>query len=57
MTDNPLVWFWTAMVFASIAWYSYLLFHIGIKGGWEIFRMTRVLSGRPDAKRTGPEEP
>jgi hypothetical protein len=57
MTDNPLVWFWTAMVFASIAWYSYLLFHIGIRGGWEIVRMTRVLSGRPDAKASEPPRP
>lgn len=47
MTSNPFVWFWSAMILASIGWYSYLLFHVGIKGGWEIFRMTRALSQQP----------
>ena len=45
--NNLYVWFWTAMIFASIAWYAYLLFHVGIKGGWDILRMIRALSGRP----------
>jgi hypothetical protein len=38
--------FWAAMIFASIAWYGFLFFYIGIKGGWEILRMTRTLGER-----------
>jgi len=48
MIDQCFIWFWTAMVFGSVAWYGYLLFHVGIKGGWDIVRMIRVLSARPD---------
>ncbi len=40
------VWFWTAMIFASIAWYAFLLFYVGIKGGREIFQMARSLAER-----------
>lgn len=39
-------WFWTAMIFGSIAWYFFLLFYVGYKGGWEILRMTRALASR-----------
>ena len=42
-----LIWFWTAMIFLSIAWYFLLLFYVGFKGGVEIFRMARILSDRP----------
>lgn len=41
--DTFFKWFWTAVVFASIAWYAFLLFWLGTKGGIEIFRMIRVL--------------
>ena len=41
-------WFWTAMVFASIAWYTVLLFYVGIKGGHEILQMARTLSERTE---------
>ena len=41
---TPLVWFWTAIIFLSIAWYAMLLFYVGAKGGREIFQMTRDLS-------------
>ena len=44
--SNPYVWFWAAMVFASLAWYSYLLFHVGWKGGWDIVELARELSRR-----------
>jgi len=57
MTDNPFVWFWAAMIFASILWYSYLLFHVGIKGGFEIFRMTRTLSEKPQEKPADEKPP
>jgi hypothetical protein len=45
--NSVLIWFWTAMIFASIAWYAILLFYVGIKGGWEIVRMAKTLSERP----------
>lgn len=38
--------FWTILVFASIAWYGFLVFYIGIKGGMEIRKMTRTLGKR-----------
>ena len=43
-----LIIFWTAVIFGSIAWYAALLFYVGFKGGWEIFRMTRSLRERPE---------
>ena len=46
------VWFWTALVFLSIAWYAALLFYVGIKGGFEIVQMIRSLSNRPDGDQT-----
>jgi hypothetical protein len=53
MIDKFFIAFWTVMVFASIAWYGYLLFHVGIKGGWDIVRMIRALSSQPN----GPQSP
>lgn len=41
-----LIVFWAVMIFASIAWYAFLIFYIGIKGGWEIRRMTKSLGAR-----------
>ncbi len=46
--NNLLVWFWTLMIFASIAWYAILLFYVGIKGGYEILQMARTLADRPE---------
>ena len=45
--NKVLIWFWTLMVFASMGWYAVLLFYVGIKGGYEIVRMARSLSKRP----------
>ena len=50
--NDAFLWFWSAMIFASIAWYAYLLFHVGIKGGWDIVRMTRALSARGNESRS-----
>ncbi len=56
MIDQFFIGFWTAMVFGSVAWYSYLLFHVGIKGGRDIVRMIRVLSARSDqAEASAPD--
>jgi hypothetical protein len=49
-----LVWFWTAIVLLSIAWYAILLFYVGAKGGREIVQMTRDLSKNADNRRNKP---
>ena len=38
--------FWTVMIFTSIAWYGFLLFYVGIKGGREIIVLTKTLDQR-----------
>jgi len=48
--NDIFVWFWTLMIFASIAWYAILLFYVGIKGGYEIVRMARTLAERPEGE-------
>ncbi len=40
--------FWGVMILTSVAWYGFLLFYIGYKGGREIFQMIRALENRPD---------
>jgi len=42
-------WFWAIMIFASIAWYGFLLFYVGGKGGFEIVTLARTL-GKRDPK-------
>ena len=46
--NSPLVIFWAVLIFASIFWYGYLVFHIGIKAGREILALVRTLSGTSD---------
>lgn len=47
---NPvLLAFWTVLVAASVAWYAFLVFHVGWKAGREIRELTEALRG--------PEEP
>ena len=41
--------FWSVMIFASIAWYGFLIFYVGIKGGREIKAMTRAFDRRDEA--------
>ena len=45
--------FWTVMIFGSIAWYGFLLFYVGFKGGREIIALTKTLDQRP-AKAVAP---
>ena len=45
--------FWTVMIFLSIAWYGFLLFYVGFKGGKEIRTLTNTL-GQRDEPRRGP---
>ena len=42
--------FWSVMIFASIAWYGFLIFYVGYKGGREIRAMTRALQQRADGE-------
>lgn len=44
--------FWTVMIFGSIAWYGFLLFYVGFKGGREIRTLTKTLD-----QRNAPEKP
>ena len=46
-----LICFWTVMIFGSIAWYFFLLFYVGAKGGREIFRMAKSLRERPEEEQ------
>jgi len=41
-----LAWFWMALILASVVWYAFLLFYVGIKGGKEITALGRNLSQR-----------
>ena len=43
--------FWTLMIFASIAWYGFLLFYIGYKGGREIKTMTETFAKRDETRK------
>jgi hypothetical protein len=40
--------FWSVMIFTSIAWYGFLIFYVGWKGGREIRAMTRAFDRRDD---------
>lgn len=46
---DPFTLFWIVMLFASIAWYAFLVVYLGIKAGREIRDMTREL-GAANAK-------
>ena len=43
--------FWSVMIFASIAWYGFLLFYVGFKGGREIKAMTRAFEQRDEERK------
>ncbi len=48
------VMFWTVMILTSIAWYGFLLFYIGYKGGRELKIMTKTFAerdGQPPNRR------
>ena len=48
---TPFVIFWTVMIFGSIAWYGFLIFYVGFKGGREIRTMTRKLDRRDEERK------
>lgn len=49
--DNFWLWFWTVMIFASIAWYGFLVFFIGAKGGGEIKTMVKGFEERDESDK------
>jgi hypothetical protein len=44
--------FWSVMIFTSIAWYGFLLFYVGLKGGREIIALTKTLENRSDLRES-----
>lgn len=52
--NDPFVWFWTLMIFASIAWYGFLLFYVGFKGGRELRHLTKEFSQRSESETAKP---
>ena len=41
--NSPFVLFWATLIFASIAWYGFLVFYVGLKAGREILEMIKRL--------------
>ncbi len=41
--NTPFVIFWSVLIFASIGWYAFLVFYVGVKAGREIKEMTKRL--------------
>ncbi len=46
--SDPMVLFWTLMIFASLAWYGFLVFYIGAKGGRELWELTKKFKERDE---------
>jgi len=53
--DHLFLIFWTLMIFLSVAWYGFLLFYVGFKGGREILELTRTLDSQSPPAETPPE--
>jgi hypothetical protein len=49
--NTAFIVFWSVMIFSSIAWYGFLIFYVGYKGGREIRAMTRAFEQRDEEKR------
>ena len=50
---DPFLIFWSLLLFASIFWYGFLVFYLGIKAGREIRAMIKTLGSARD--RAEPE--
>ncbi len=48
-----LAWFWMCLILASLLWYAFLLFYVGIKGGREMTALGRNLSQRQHGEEEG----
>lgn len=47
---DPFLVVWAALIFASIAWYAFLVFYVGWKAAREIKTMIAALSGAEPVK-------
>lgn len=45
--------FWAALIFASIAWYGFLVFYVGLKAGRDIRTLIRHRGTEPPSRHTG----
>jgi hypothetical protein len=50
---DPYLLLWTGLIFASIFWYGFLVFYLGIKAGREIHALLKALEAE-STKRSGP---
>lgn len=55
--NHPFVLFWIALIVASIAWYGFLVFYIGLKAGREIIALTKSLGRDAAARTANPDSP
>jgi len=51
--NDPFVILWSVLIFASIAWYGFLVFYVGAKGGRELRAMTRRFDERKEDAEKG----
>ena len=47
---DPLVLFWAVLIMASVLWYGFLVFYVGIKAGRDILQMIAALQRDHAAK-------
>lgn len=40
---DPLVLFWAVLILASVFWYGFLVFYVGLKAGRDILHMIAAL--------------
>lgn len=45
---------WAALIFASIAWYGFLVFYVGLKAGRDIRTLVRPRGDEPPSDPAGP---
>lgn len=45
---------WSLLIFASIFWYGFLVFYVGLKAGREILQMTKTLGESSAAEKKRP---
>ncbi len=45
--NNAFLLLWTVLIIASVFWYGFLVFYVGIKAGKEIGQLVRSLENRP----------
>jgi len=46
--NSLFLYFWAALIGASILWYGFLVLYIGLKAGREILQLMRTLTERKE---------